>query len=739
MKIKGRKSGIGPDILLICPDAQIGEASALALTLIRKWSHTYRIHVLFLSSDGTLMPMFRSQSVAIWKPERTTELSDFVSTAILETLKETSLAFAITISTKTRIAIQFLKKYKIPNLSIIMEFASQSPSLTAVRDVMTSADQVAMSSSIVLKDAIETDYLLNQGRNTHILPPVCLDLATDQYIRSSEIRQIQRNLKPLEGSQSQLIILGAGSITYNNGVDKFLEVARNLIRHIGKNNAYFIWLRPDINECDSGYSASILKQIRADGLENNVSILPNISNIHALLQISDIFLSTARLDPMSIYGFAAMRVGLPVLCLENLSSLKSFLSSIESKKTSVGKGSDIDNLTNKLNDLLDSHAQRTFFGARNASLAYHRLNINNYIQHIESIVSSCTSDDSDDIKFISESSYFNPDYCLPSEGNIDNRQAAAKFYINGMRTGVAIRKPEPGFNPLVFQHHHALNKDTDPYVHFLKRGRPVGPWLTQVIKGGKNITKSKKLKSNQLKIALHIHAYYPEQIYDIIFRIHQNTSKPDLFVSTSDYSSKSLLDQAFKNYSGQKVLTEIVPNVGRDIGPLLTGFGEKLVREYDIIGHVHTKKTVHVEDRKSVEEWKEFNLSGVLGGELAGPMMDEIISEFHRNDQLGVVYPDDPNVFGWTSNKDSASKILSLLNITYFPEAINFPVGNMFWMRSEALQSFVDLGLQWRDYPIEPLANDGTMLHALERLFGVVPQLQGWSTAVTYTPGVVRG
>ena len=72
------------------------------------------------------------------------------------------------------------------------------------------------------------------------------------------------------------------------------------------------------------------------------------------------------------------------------------------------------------------------------------------------------------------------------------------------------------------------------------------------------------------------------------------------------------------------------------------------------------------------------------------------------------------------------------------PRAINFPLGTMFWMRSAALKSFVDLGLGWTDYPAEPLPDDGTILHALERLFGVVPALEGWECAVTNIHGVTR-
>ena len=36
----------------------------------------------------------------------------------------------------------------------------------------------------------------------------------------------------------------------------------------------------------------------------------------------------------------------------------------------------------------------------------------------------------------------------------------------------------------------------------------------------------------------------------------------------------------------------VFDNRGRDIGPFLTGFGEVILDRYDIIGHVHTKRSV---------------------------------------------------------------------------------------------------------------------------------------------------
>jgi lipopolysaccharide biosynthesis protein len=62
----------------------------------------------------------------------------------------------------------------------------------------------------------------------------------------------------------------------------------------------------------------------------------------------------------------------------------------------------------------------------------------------------------------------------------------------------------------------------------------------------------------------------------------------------------------------------------------------------------------------------------------------------------------------------------------------------MFWIRNHALAPFVKLDIGWEDYPAEPVAYDGTMLHALERLFGVVPEKLGFSTTVTNIAGLTR-
>jgi len=109
-----------------------------------------------------------------------------------------------------------------------------------------------------------------------------------------------------------------------------------------------------------------------------------------------------------------------------------------------------------------------------------------------------------------------------------------------------------------------------------------------------------------------------------------------------------------------------------------------------------------------------------------------------ENANLGMVFADDPNVVGWDANRPYANWFSEKLGITSLPENITFPIGTMFWARTEALRSLIDLGLTWEDYPEEPLPYDGSILHALERLFPTIIQAQGFDISLTNVKHVTR-
>jgi lipopolysaccharide biosynthesis protein len=98
-------------------------------------------------------------------------------------------------------------------------------------------------------------------------------------------------------------------------------------------------------------------------------------------------------------------------------------------------------------------------------------------------------------------------------------------------------------------------------------------------------------------------------------------------------------------------------------------------------------------------------------------MADIIISRIAECRDIGMVFPEDPDIHGWGLNRPFAESLAQRLNLGPLPEYFNFPAGTMFWADVSSLEPLFDLNLTWSDYPEEPLPYDGTVLHAIGRMF----------------------
>jgi len=338
-----------------------------------------------------------------------------------------------------------------------------------------------------------------------------------------------------------------------------------------------------------------------------------------------------------------------------------------------------------------------------------------------------------DTRVILDSGLFRQDFApyRPSPSLEDDVRA----YVRSWACGIDRRKPFPGFHPGIYLEQHGVaTRMADPFADYLRANRPNGPWHCPVISAGK--TKGKNLPGNQ-RVALHLHVYYPELLQEITTRLSQNRIQPDLFVSVANEGTRTLVVNQLKNYKGNVVDIQLVPNRGRDIGPFLTVFGQTILPKYDFVGHIHTKKSAGLKDEAIGKSWYQFLLENLLGGK-SEAMADKILSEMNDNASIGIVCPDDPNVVGWGANRPVAESLAGRVGLHKLPEHFVFPVGTMFWARASALAPLMKLKLDWDDYPEEPLPYDGTSLHALERLFSLVLSVNNLHSVTTNVIGLTR-
>ncbi|WP_415844500.1 glycoside hydrolase family 99-like domain-containing protein [Stutzerimonas zhaodongensis] len=216
-------------------------------------------------------------------------------------------------------------------------------------------------------------------------------------------------------------------------------------------------------------------------------------------------------------------------------------------------------------------------------------------------------------------------------------------------------------------------------------------------------------------VAVHLHLYYDDMLDECIAYLNNVPTEFDLFVSVPEGRDAEGAAERISEAVplAREVIVEEVPNRGRDIAPFIIQFGRRL-KNYDIVGHFHTKKSPQCE---TLTGWFR-SLMDVLCGSQSGVAQ---IFGLLANDGK-VVYPAGRRLTrehsGWSDNFEIARDLVRQtghFNLADFPY-VEFPQGTMFWARGECLHNYLQLPLSFSDFPEEPIEVDGTLAHALERL-----------------------
>jgi len=225
-----------------------------------------------------------------------------------------------------------------------------------------------------------------------------------------------------------------------------------------------------------------------------------------------------------------------------------------------------------------------------------------------------------------------------------------------------------------------------------------------------------------LRLAVHLHLFYADLIDETVGYLQSIPIAFDLLLSVPDSIGvdEASVCQAFSSLSHLVHLDlRRTPNRGRDIAPMICTFADA-IQQYDLVLHFHTKKSPH---GSTLRDWRIFLLEHLLGSPaLVGKVLTALSGE------TGIVGAPDfipSRNKGWleSDNLPVAQQVIDRSSLhldlaTEYP-AIQFPQGSFFWARTDYLRPLFALGLQYDDFPSEPIAADGTLAHALERLFFV--------------------
>lgn len=242
---------------------------------------------------------------------------------------------------------------------------------------------------------------------------------------------------------------------------------------------------------------------------------------------------------------------------------------------------------------------------------------------------------------------------------------------------------------------------------------------------------------NETKVCLVAHLYFTDMVgycFDYFSNMPEGTG---FLITTDKEEKKTVIENYIKDNNISYDCTVIViENRGRDVSALLVGANE-FIRKYDLVCFMHDKKVSQLKWGCSGYEFAERCFINMLGTK---EYVNNIIDLFTKEKFLGVLYPLPPyhaefnGLMGnqWGPNYQITSEVAEILDVNVNIDGekeVIAPLGTMFWFRTKALKKMLDYRWTYEDFPEEPNNIDGTVLHAIERLYCYTAQDAGFYSA----------
>lgn len=736
-------------VLVLTHQASRTGAPILGWNIIRQLKSKYNV-VSVVLRGGDLEGAFAAAADASIGP-----LGDNISDADANRLakmlvKKVEPLYAIANSVETRSLVPALAECGVPVVSLVHEFSSYTFPRGTLADLFARSAEIVFPAQIVAKSSIK-DYPAVQLARTHVLAQgpseVPLDEVNDTASPAERLEKdsaLEKRLRP-HGMEDAFLVVGMGFIHERKGVDMFVSVAASMAANLKSRKVRFVWVGDNFRESAAAdFNFFLREQITRSALGEAFEVIDAVDNIDVVYKNADVLFLSSRLDPLPNVSIDALLRGIPVVCFANASGTAEILIENEITSPLVVPYCDVAAATSIMTRLASDEALYASTSAHVQELAQKTFDMSRYTQKLDELGVQAAlrfSTYSRDADLLVKRDNFDEKMYLGKAAPTESKATTVRQYLTASRNtdfsrcpppGVHPRKGLPGFNPFTYASSCSTYKGGNPLVEFIAAGRPSGPWMHPVVRLDHAATQP---DNALIKSALHIHLHYPHNVRDLAVALNANSTKCDLLISATSEEIAAEIDQAFRYVQQPIKRLDVVPNHGRDIKPFLDVLASDGA-SYDVIGHIHGKRSIQF-DGAFGNIWRNFLWQNLVGPDV--PALDIILNEFSKAPDLGLIFPEDPYFVGWEANHKIATDLAAQMGIAEpLPLSFDFPVGTMFWARTEALSPLLKLPRSSSDFPAEPLPADGTVLHAVERLLPIVTENTGFHFATTHCASVTR-
>ncbi len=220
-----------------------------------------------------------------------------------------------------------------------------------------------------------------------------------------------------------------------------------------------------------------------------------------------------------------------------------------------------------------------------------------------------------------------------------------------------------------------------------------------------------------------IHAWYPEVLGEILATLSSNSITWSLVVTTSaDHEDE--VRRILLRWNIQFRIF-VIDNRGRDILPFLIAADSLIESGVKFVLKLHTKRSPH---RRDGDIWRRDLVS-----KLADSGQAETAALLLRDrPDIGMIAPEGHVISldnYWGANKVTTQGLARRLGLPEIDTVDQtFVSGSMFWVRLDAIRPILDAHLAAGDFEVEDGQVDGTMAHAMERIFKHCVAVSGYQT-----------
>ncbi len=241
-------------------------------------------------------------------------------------------------------------------------------------------------------------------------------------------------------------------------------------------------------------------------------------------------------------------------------------------------------------------------------------------------------------------------------------------------------------------------------------------------------------QEDRIKTAVFVHLHYPDTTAFYLAYLKSVPEDIDIYITFSDERVKTeILKSTISGRGNLKIIEK--RNRGRDISSLLVACHE-WIKEYEYICFLHDKKEKRCEETEDTRKWVRCLWENTIG---SPELIDNVLFTFHENPGLGVLVPPffmsghittlyDNGI--WYNDFLLTKKLAEHMRLKCDLNEEKTPItlGTVFWTRVSALKKLFEMNWTYEDFEEEPLGNDATISHAVERILAYTAQDAGFDT-----------